>query len=360
MTAREMRSAVFHDRCGIAVRRPDGTVIALDPSRPAEGCHFTFVSHAHIDHLHRRGGARGKDKNNNNNNSSKLIASRATSMLAMARGYDIEGDEEERDGLMLVDTGHILGSRGLLVGDDVFYTGDISTRERAFLKPAKLPRARTLIIESTFGRPEYSFPAIDEITHRTNKIISEMYNMGIPVILMGYALGKAQVLTKLFGHWDPIFVHDSVATMNSVYSDLGVDLKRAKTHTEAEAEGLLSKRRPWVMIAPLMSGRNSFLRRMKEQYGAVTVGFSGWASDPRYKYTMGIDYAMPFSDHCDYRELVDAVRQCRPEKVYTFHGFASEFAADLKKMGFDAEPIEQEKTARKKKAAIPTTLDSFS
>ena len=336
-----MASTVFHDKCGIMVSRPDGTTVALDPSRPAT-CDFTFVSHAHVDHLHRKGKA----------SKSKLIASKETSMLASARGYDISGDEQH-DGFQLVDTGHILGSRGLLMEDDVYYTGDISTRERAFLKPAKLPYARTLIIESTFGRPEYSFPPLSEIMHRTNKIISDMYDMGIPVILMGYALGKAQILTKLFGHWDPVFVHDSVAKMNSVYSDLGVDLKNAITHTEAEEKGLLSKRRPWIMVAPLMSGRNAFLKRMKEQYGAVTVGFSGWAVDPRYRYTMGIDYAMPFSDHCDYKELVQAVRQCKPDKVYTFHGFASEFADDLKKMGFDAEPIEKEKKGR-------VTLDSFS
>jgi putative mRNA 3-end processing factor len=96
------------------------------------------------------------------------------------------------------------------------------------------------------------------------------------------------------------------------------------------------------------------LKRIKEQYGAVAIGFSGWAADPRYRYTMGVDYAMPFSDHCDYVELVEAVRQCNPEKVYTFHGFAAEFAGSLKKMGFDAQPIE-----KTKKGSAPT-LDSFS
>jgi putative mRNA 3-end processing factor len=338
-----MPSRVFADSSGIKVRQQDGTTIALDPSRPSD-CDFTFVSHAHVDHLHRKG---KKSK-------SRLIASRATSLLASARGYDIKGDENY-DGFELVDTGHILGSRGLLIGDDdVYYTGDISTRERAFLKPAKLPHAKTLIIESTFGRPEYSLPALSEITHRTNKIISEMYDMGIPVILMGYALGKAQVLTKLFGHWDPVFVHDSVAKMNSVHSELGIDLKNATTFSEAEEKGLLSKHRPWIMIAPMMGGRSAFLKRIKEQYGAVAIGFSGWAADPRYRYTMGVDYAMPFSDHCDYVELVEAVRQCNPEKVYTFHGFAAEFAGSLKKMGFDAQPIE-----KTKKGSAPT-LDSFS
>lgn len=327
---------------GIAVQY-DGTSILLDPSRPADS-DFTFVSHAHVDHLHRR----GKMTN------SKILTSTQTARIARVRGYDIADPVGEHDGFDLVDTGHILGSRGLLIrGDEVFYTGDISIRERAFLRPAKLPHAKTLIIESTFGRPEYAFPSLPDVTHRTNKIISEMYDLGIPVILMGYSLGKAQLLTRVFGDWDPVYVHDSVAKMNSVYSELGVDLKNATTHSEAESLGLLSKNTPWLMIAPLMSARSAFVKEMKDKYGAVTVGFSGWAAGTSYKYMTGLDYVMPLSDHCDFGELVEAVRQCSPEKVYTFHGFANEFAKNLREMGYDAESIERARAGK------DLSLDSF-
>jgi putative mRNA 3-end processing factor len=311
---------------GIMVQH-NGTTIALDPSSPVD-CDFTFVSHAHADHLHRRG--RRKTR-------TQVLASKETALIARARGYEIVDASEGHDGFQLVDTGHILGSRGLLVGDDIYYTGDISVRERAFMKPAKVPHARTLIIESTFGRPEYVFPPLSEVMHRTNKIISEMFDLGIPVILMGYTLGKAQLLTKLFSHWDPI-IYDSVAKINSVYSELGIKLAGV-THRQAEGQGLLSKSRPWVMVAPLMSERNPFVREMKDRYSAVTIGFSGWAVSSRYKYMMGLDYVMPLSDHCDYKELVVAVKQCRPDKVYTFHGFAREFAESLCEMGFDAQPV---------------------
>jgi putative mRNA 3-end processing factor len=322
-----MMGRVTLGQSGIMVQQ-DGTTIALDPSHPVD-CDFTFVSHAHVDHLHRRG--RKKIK-------TQVLASKETALIAQARGYEIVDAAEYQDGFQLVDTGHILGSRGLLVGDDVYYTGDISMRERAFMKPAKVPHARTLIIESTFGRPEYVFPPLSEVTHKTNKIISEMYDLGIPVILMGYALGKAQLLTKLFGHWDPI-VHDSVAKINSVYSELGVKLAGGTIHKQAEEQGLLSKNKPWVMVAPLMSKKNAFVREMKDRYGAVTIGFSGWAVGGRYRYMMGLDYVMPLSDHCDYKELMAAVKQCKPDEVYTFHGFAKEFAESLCEMGFDAEPV---------------------
>lgn len=323
----------------------DETTIALDPSRSVNS-HFTFVSHAHIDHLHKCS-VKKKDK-------TRILASKQTAVIAQARGYKISDPAEQQEGFQLVDTGHILGSRGLLVGEDIYYTGDMSMRERAFMKPAKVPNAKTLIIESTFGRPDYVFPPLSSITHEANKIISEMYDLGIPVILMGYTLGKAQLLTRLFGHWDPI-IHDSVAQMNSIYSELGVKLEGAITHSQAQAHGLLSRNRPWVMIAPLMSSRCAFVKEMKDKYGAVTIGFTGWAIGGRYRYMMGLDYVMPLSDHCDYKELVEAVRQCNPEKVYTFHGFSKEFAESLLKMGFDSETISHATNVERK----TLTLDSF-
>jgi putative mRNA 3-end processing factor len=157
----------------------------------------------------------------------------------------------------------------------------------------------------------------------------------------------------LFGHWDPI-VHDSVAKINSVYSELGVELSDGMTHGHAEEQGLLSKSKPWVMVAPLMSERSAFVKEMKDRFGAVTIGFSGWAIGNRYRYMIGLDYVMPLSDHCDYRELVAAVKQCRPEKIYTFHGFAREFAESLREMGYDAEPVGN---GHGRKAEI--SLDSF-
>jgi putative mRNA 3-end processing factor len=339
-----MRAEVSLGQSGIVVQRAD-TAIALDPSHLID-CHFTFVSHAHIDHLHKR---RIRKKNK-----TQVLASKETALIAHARGYNIADSVEMYDGFQLVDTGHILGSRGLLIGEDVYYTGDMSMRERAFMKPARIPHAKTLIIESTFGRPEYIFPPISEITHETNKIISQMYNLGVPVILMGYTLGKAQLLTKLFDHWDPI-IHDSVAKINMIYSELGIKLGNIMEYSQAQKQGLITKSRPWVMVAPIMSSRCAFVQEMKNRYGAVTIGFTGWAIGNRYKSMMGLDYVMPLSDHCDYNELVAAVKQCNPEKVYTFHGFSEEFADSLLEIGLGSETIGKKKEGKER----ALTLDSF-
>jgi len=306
----------------------DGKRIALDPTKSTDA-DVTFVSHAHIDHLHMP------------ENGERILTSSETSKLAGARGYNMERYDESLDGFELIDSGHILGSKGLLIDGKTFYTGDVSTRDREFLKGAKIPKCETLILESTYGKPEFKFPSINEITKNANKIISNIYSKGVPVILMGYPLGKAQVLTSMFKHWQPLYLHDSVHRMNQVYRDLGIDLGDAIPYSQAEQDNLLNKK-PWVMVAPKMSSSSKFVLDMKDRYNAVTVGFSGWASANWYRYSSGLDYALPLSDHCDFDDLISLVKRCDPSKVYTFHGYSAELAMQLNRLGYDSEPLARE------------------
>jgi putative mRNA 3-end processing factor len=306
------------------------TRILLDPSK-VESNDFVFISHAHSDHVYRK--PRNKSK-------ITTITSVETEAIANARGYEITNAIYEGKDLELIDSGHILGSKGLLAFNEIFYTGDISIRKRAFLKlPKKIPQVDTLIIESTFGLQDYIFPNHREIIHQANKIIADAYDKGNPVILMGYPLGKAQLLTNFFGHWDPFFSYDSIEVMNTVYRNMGISLRNTTCFTEAEKDRLLETKHPWTMLAPLMNGNSRFLKYMKEKYNTITIGFSGWACSPRYRFMMGIDHALPLSDHCDFNELIEVVKKCNPKKIYTIHGFAVEFAKTLNNIGYNAIPI---------------------
>ncbi|TLX86705.1 MAG: exonuclease [Thaumarchaeota archaeon] len=314
------------DNYGITVDN-ESKKISLDPNKQPNS-DFIFISHAHTDHLYK----------NVREYSNKIITSKITHKIAMHRGYKY-GDTYEKHGFKLLDTGHILGSNGLLIEDDLYYTGDISIRKRAFMNPAVIPQAKILIIESTFGHADYIFPRFESTIHKTNLIISEMYHQGIPVILLGYTLGKAQILTNAFRHWKPLIVHDSIHEMNKLYSEFGVDMYNYVTFSDAEKNNMLSSYKPWLLIAPLGSCKNGFLKYIKNKYGALSIGFSGWAVKPYYKFALGLDYCLPLSDHCDYRDLITVIKRCSPEKIYTFHGFAEHFAGDLRKMGFDASPL---------------------
>jgi putative mRNA 3-end processing factor len=313
-------------RGGILVRTASQS-IALDPRR-ASKADYSFVSHAHIDHIHSPDGK------------SKLIASNETVTLAKARGYDLKGAVDSLTGVDLTDAGHILGSRAILIEDSVFYTGDFSTRDRGFLKGSPGIKCDTLIMETTYGHPKYIFKDTEKIVSRVNRLIAECFDSCRPVVLTGYPLGKAQLITHLFRNWEPIFLHESVHKMNEAHIDLGVKIPRHDFCGSGSKQSSLLQRRPWIMISPASSGRSQFIKSMRENYGAVVIAFTGWAVEPRYSYMMGVDYAFDLSDHCDFNELVQLAKYCDPSKIYTVHGFAAEFAEHLKFLGFDAEPLE--------------------
>ena len=109
--------------------------------------------------------------------------------------------------------------------------------------------------------------------------------------------------------------------------------------TNSYKKKLLIKK-PWVMIYPLTNGKHHFITYLKEKYNAVTIGFSGWAIKNNYCNYMNLDYAFPFSDHCDFNESIEVVKKSKPENIYTVHGFQKDFANYLNLIGHDAEPIE--------------------
>lgn len=316
----QVENATVKIRNGIAVEC-GGKTYSLDPYSPVNA-DYAFISHAHIDHVC-------------NGIKNSLISSKETVTIARERGFDLP-DPINCEDIELFDSGHIVGSKSILISDEVFYTGDIALRPRAFLKSPKIPRAKTLIIEATYGHKRYSFPSPATVVDSANKLISEMYSKGVPVILCGYVLGKAQVLSYLFSSWSPIYVHESIKQMNNVCSSLGVPLNSFKSYQEAKKEGLLEKR-PWLMIAPSYFPNNKMVSYFKEKYGAAAFSFSGWALDRRF--SNGQDYQFPLSDHCDFNDLIKIVKKVDPERTFTVHGFSREFANVLKCLGYDARAL---------------------
>ena len=80
---------------GVLAVEVGGKSISLDPKRDSHS-DFTFVSHAHTDHLSLRRKKR--------NGSRKILASEATAVIANSRGHDLETPIPTPEGFDLVDT----------------------------------------------------------------------------------------------------------------------------------------------------------------------------------------------------------------------------------------------------------------
>ena len=295
-----------------------GRRIALDPRFPVNA-DYAFISHAHSDHLP------------SSSWDVKFIATRETVALAEARGLRVRKFIEDPRDMELVPTGHILGSAGLLVDGELFYTGDIAGRPRAFLRGAERVECETLIIESTYGRPGYVFPPISKLVEEAEGSIAAAYNAGRPAILIGYPLGKAQILEYIMRAWRPLISFRSVERYSDIYRSFGVDLPEPDI-VVSRSDELLDLGRPALVIAP--STVRSRAVAIADRMGGIVIWFSGWALHWRGKYV-----GLPLSDHADHEELIEYSLASSAREVLTTHGYMGDLARSLRSHGLDARPL---------------------
>jgi Cft2 family RNA processing exonuclease len=231
--------------------------------------------------------------------------------------------------LTLYPAGHCLGSAMLLAedqGHSLLYTGDFKLGPSATAAPAELVPAETLVIESTFGHPDYRWPRREVAIEQLLEVVHQSLAAGRTPVVEAYALGKAQEVTRLLAQAGlPVAQHRAVHQISKIYESLGVDL----------GGPTLCERRPApgeVWIVPPGAARGNPLP------GEVRIAVTGWAIDGRTKYRLGVDHAVPLSDHADYDDLVEAVRRVSPRQVFCWHGPES-FVDRLQDLGFDAHPL---------------------
>jgi len=315
---------MIRERDGIHIEAGALTVVA--DSRSASG-DVRVVSHAHGDHTPSSAGE-------------PVVCSAATAVLVEARS-GVELDHvEATDAVTLLPSGHVVGSRAALVETDrrYLYTGDVSTRDRAYLAGFEPVDADVLVVEATYGRPDYRFPPQAAVEAEITDWIRD--HPTTPLVLFGYALGRAQKLQWLARRATDrrLVVYPSVAAVSAAI-EAATDHSFPATSL-AEVDAL---RPDDVLVAPASAGRSAQVRSAIERLGALTAGFSGWAVDDSYRYRTGYDESFVLTDHCDFDELVALVRAVDPETVYTHHGFAADLAHHLAgEHGYDAVALRRD------------------
>ena len=293
----------------------------LDPQRAQA---LAFVSHAHGDHI-----ARHREV--------LMTAATAQFMRARLSGKRREhiaafGEPREFAGgrATLLPAGHILGSAQIFFETDagsLLYTGDFKLAPGLTAEPCGWRRADTLIMETTFGLPRYRMPPRAEVAARIVTFCRETLDEGAVPVLLGYSLGKAQEIVRIVldAGLTPM-LHESVWEMTAIHRGLCADFPDGSMRFRtSSAKGHVVVFPPNAASAPL------------EKIGPRrTAILTGWALDPGAKYRSRCDEAFPLSDHADYDELLRYVELVQPKRVLTVHGFAAEFAADLRRRGIEA------------------------
>jgi putative mRNA 3-end processing factor len=297
--------------------------LAVDVRRRQPRC---FVSHAHSDHIARH---------------ELALATPATASLYRhrlgPRHHVLEMTYRkpiEFGGLSLTvyPAGHCLGSAMLLAesGEQtLLYTGDFKLDPPLTAEPAELPHADILIMESTFGRPQFRLPPRDEVMSRLLELVDAALAGGQTPVIHAYPLGKSQEVTKLLTlHGIPVLQHPVVFAISRVYERCGMNLGDFSLYDGAPVTG--------HAVVTLPRSAREF--RLPGLGKTVSIAVTGWAIQTSAKYRLGVDHALPLSDHADFAQLIEAVQQVAPRVIYCTHG-PHEFVDHLRDLGFNAHPL---------------------
>ncbi len=313
-----------------------GDSFRLDPRRTVSG-EVNFISHAHTDHL-----PRGGDE-------ACVVSTPKTLELAEHRtGRKFTPVEDAR--ITLLDAGHIPGSAMALIEDGrrILYTGDFCTRRKVYLEPARAVKTDVLLIETTYALPRYSFPDPLELSGVIRDWVADALSTGSSVFFTVYPLGKAQEVETLLRGL-PLYADEAVQAHNRIVfgdcSDWIGDMGAAK---DGESVFICSSRSSLSALRPGLRSRLLF----------TTV--SGWSMDEQFRNSGGLDEAFPLSDHCDHGDLLSFVEKCDPEIVYTMHGFAEEFAEELRRdLQIEAHALSAQRGGARRGRRRQKRIDSF-
>lgn len=282
-----------------------------------------LVTHAHLDHVARH--------------DTVLCTPETAALMRRRRGAGLKYLERrygERTlvgdvAVTLVPAGHILGSAMALLerpGGRVLYTGDVRPEGGLTCPPAEPPNADVLIMEATFGRPEHRFPPAAEVREEIVAFAREALAARATPVLLAYALGKAQeVMTALGRAGVPVAAHPAVWAMCEVYRGFG--------HVFPGSRRLAGRGRPDAAVIVPPQSRGEVRASGELRVAAVT----GWGERARGE---GVERVFRLSDHADYDGLLGLAAAVRPSRIHVLHGYAQELAADLRALGFSAEPVE--------------------
>ena len=289
----------------------------------------SFVSHAHFDHIaaHQEivcSPGTGRLMR------ARLPAERTEHLIPFGQTEALTPDTE----ITLYPAGHIYGSAQALLRHAEFgrllYTGDFKLRPGQSAEPCATPPTDLLIMETTFGRPQYVFPPTAVTLAAIANFCHEAIDQGEIPVLYGYSLGKSQeLLSGLAAAQLPVMLHPQTLRLTQVYQELGIAFPPFRPFVAAEAAG-------HVVICPPQSAASSFLRKINPRRTAI---ITGWAIDAGAKYRYQCDAAFPLSDHADFPDLLRYVDLVQPQRVLTLHGFTTDFARTLRERGIEAWAI---------------------
>lgn len=322
-----------YDEHGVVIHASEK--ILVDPHRKKVSADRVLVSHAHSDHVSI--GAKNEFPYHMSTPTHGLIEAK---IPKKAITHTLDFSSRLRSGsetISLVNSGHIIGSSQVVVEGEkkVCVTTDFKLQDSIVQRGAEIVACDVLVMESTFGLKQFSFPPRENVYEEMSAWMKDAQQRNLLPVLAGYATGKAQEITKIVNEYSSMvpFVHESIFEKNSIAEKHGISLGDFEKidHNLKDAELLIlppSLCTPHVLHAISVSAKRH----------VISAKCTGWS------WKESFDRNFQLSDHADYAQLVQYVREAQPKQVFTHHGFERELALSLsRELGVNARPLEEAK-----------------
>ena len=290
---------------GIYVRPADAWV---DPSQPKPRA---LITHGHADHAC---GGHGAVWATPETLAIMDVRYGQQNANPVAYGESLTIGEVE---VSFVPAGHVLGSAQIVLdykGERVVVSGDYKRRADPTCAGFVVVPCDIFITEATFGLPVFHHPDTGgEIDRLLARLAAEPERC---VLVGAYALGKAQrVIAELRGrgHEAPIYYHGAMERLCRLYEDLGVPLGDLRPATGASKDELRGR----VVICPPGALNDRWSRRLPDP---VTAMASGWMRIRQRARQRNVELPLVISDHADWDELTQTIRDVAPKEVWITHG----------------------------------------
>ncbi len=304
----------------------------IDPVRPVDRA---LVTHGHADHARAGHGS--------------VLATRETlDIMGLRYGEDFAGTTQEAalgetvaiDGVRVTfhPAGHVLGSAQIAVeagGTRIVASGDYKRSTDPTCAAFEPVPCDVFITEATFALPVFIHSnAEEEIGH----LLTSVRRFPERTHIVGaYALGKAQrviALLRKAGYNETVFIHGALVKLCAYYESVGVSLGPLQPAT-VEEDGAAPPAGA-IVVAPPAATDDRWSRRFADPLSCFA---SGWMRIRQRARQRGIELPLIISDHADWGELTDTIRETGAAEVWVTHGREEALVRWCELNGIAAKPL---------------------
>ncbi|YBV98463.1 ligase-associated DNA damage response exonuclease [Phyllobacteriaceae bacterium JZ32] len=234
--------------------------------------------------------------------------------------------------------GHVLGSAQIAVEQKdmrIVVSGDYKRQADPTCQGFEPVACDVFITEATFALPVFRHP---DAAHEIALLMKSVAQFPERCHIVGaYALGKAQRVISLIrqaGYDKPIYIHGALQKLCEYYQSQGIDLGELKPATleEGEPQDFAGA----IVIGPPSAFVDRWARRFPDPLACFA---SGWMRVRQRAKQQGVELPLIISDHCDWDELTETIREIGPSQVWVTHGREEALVRWCALSGIPARPL---------------------